>query len=72
MKQSAPSTNTGSPLEVDSVSSFLALIEKEKAAEGHKGNRADFIFRGQPTDNPLIPRIRRLHPKFPDLANSKG
>ncbi len=52
--------------EVTSVSSFLALIEREKEVES--GNSADFIFRGQQQDHVLIPKIRRLHPKVHDLA----
>jgi hypothetical protein len=46
-----------------SVSSFLALIEKLKEVEVKSGNEADFIFRGQSEQNPLIPRIARLDPK---------
>jgi hypothetical protein len=46
-----------------SVSSFLAFIEKTKQAEVHANNKSDFLFRGQSTDGPLIPRIARLKPK---------
>ena len=46
-----------------SVSSFLALIEETKRAEIQSGNKSDFLFRGQSTDEPLIPRIGRLRPK---------
>lgn len=45
------------------VSSFLALAEKIKKDEIDIGNKADFLFRGQNTDEPLIPRIARLKPK---------
>lgn len=48
---------------VESVSSFLAFVEKTKKAEVEAGNKADFLFRGQSTDKPLIPRIARLKPK---------
>jgi hypothetical protein len=58
----APETHTRS-----TVSSFLALCEKIKSDEVLAGNSADFLFRGQSTDEPLIPRIARLKPK-----NKKG
>lgn len=54
--------------EAASVSSFLSIIEEEKRAELEKGNSSDFIFRGQQCDFPLIPRIRRLHPKVHNLG----
>lgn len=41
----------------------MALIEGHKRAELSAGNRSDFLFRGQSTDQPLIPRIARLKPK---------
>ena len=47
----------------ESVSQFLAFIEETKKKEKDKGNNADFIFRGQSTDEPLIPGIARLKPK---------
>jgi hypothetical protein len=46
-----------------SVSSFLALIEQTKEAEISAGKKSDFLFRGQSTDEALIPRIARLKPK---------
>jgi hypothetical protein len=70
MKTSSTSSKSGSgnPYEVTSVSSFLARIEREKEIELKEGNSSDFIFRGQQCDFPLIPKIRRLHPKVHDLA----
>ncbi len=56
---------------IRSVSQFLARVESEKTSELRKGNEADFVFRGQRTDEPLIPRIARLHLKGDDLANSE-
>ena len=47
----------------NSVSSFLALVEKIKRDEVKSGNESDFLFRGQSTNEPLIPRIARLKPK---------
>jgi hypothetical protein len=53
---------TVSPLTVKSVSAFLRHIEQEKEAEQADGNNADFIFRGQRTDEPLLPRLARVAP----------
>ena len=50
----------------ESVSSFLALCESIKSAEVAADNPADFLFRGQSTDEPLIPKIARLTPKNKD------
>jgi hypothetical protein len=47
----------------ESVSSFLTLCEQIKKAEVKSGNKADFLFRGQSTDEPLIPKIARIKPK---------
>lgn len=46
-----------------SLSEFLKIIEEKKSDEVKSGNDADFIFRGQNVDKPLIPRIARLKPK---------
>jgi hypothetical protein len=59
------------PESMRSVSQFLERVECEKTSELHKGNEADFIFRGQQRDEPLIPRIARLHLKGDDLAVSE-
>ena len=66
-RTSSPATD----LPVESVSLFLARIEKAKEAEVKAGNKSDFIFRGQSTDEPLIPRIARLKPKgeFPKIES---
>ncbi len=48
---------------VNSLSEFLGHIENEKKAEEEKGNNADFIFRGQRTDEPLLPRLARIAPE---------
>jgi hypothetical protein len=44
------------------------MIETLKKIEVDSGNDADFIFRGQSMQNPLIPRIARLEPKG-DIEN---
>lgn len=46
-----------------SLSSFLSSIESLKRAELKADNKSDFLFRGQSTDEPLIPRLARLKPK---------
>ena len=51
----------------NTVSSFLSLVDQTKSSEFSRGNKADFLFRGQSTDEPLVPRIARLKPKGPDL-----
>ena len=48
---------------VDTLSEFVTLIEKLKDDAVKSGNKSDFIFRGQPEDEPLRPRIARLKPK---------
>ena len=58
-----PTSLPATDLPVISVSLFFARIEKMKEAEVNAGNKSDFLFRGQSTDEPLIPRIARLKPK---------
>ena len=53
---------------VASVSNYVELIEKVKKAEQDKGNSADFMFRGQPVDKPLLPKLARP-PLHHDLLN---
>jgi hypothetical protein len=48
------------PSAVTSVFEFLERVEREKRAEEKAGNKADFIFRGQRIDKPLLPRLARL------------
>ncbi len=73
MKKTADLPNTRhTPSElIWSVSEFLARVESEKASEVKRGNEADFIFRGQRRDEPLIPRIGRLHLKGFDFKKSE-
>jgi hypothetical protein len=51
------------PIKVYRVSDFLSEIEEIKEAEKKKGNVADFIFRGQSVDRPLLPKLGRVVPK---------
>lgn len=51
---------------VKRLSEFLGHIEREK-----KGYKSDFIFRGQRTDQPLLPRLARIAPAGKFLAREK-
>ncbi len=44
---------------IKNLSDLIAVIEREKAAEEATGNKSDFIFRGQPVDEPLKPKLGR-------------
>ncbi len=44
---------------IDSVAGFLDLVHREKQMEENRGNQSDFLFRGQPVDEPLLPKIAR-------------
>jgi hypothetical protein len=55
-----PSAVTSSPV---SLSAYLASVEALKRAELKAGNKSDFLFRGQSTDESLIPRLARLKSK---------
>lgn len=52
-----PMTN---PDYVESVSGYIAFVEKLKEQNEKKGNNAELLFRGQGIDKPLIPKIGRL------------
>ena len=58
----ATTTKTTIPKEtITNVKDFIDLIEKIKAANEAKGNRAELLFRGQGVDRPLLPKLSRLH-----------
>jgi FRG domain len=44
---------------IATLSDFLALVDGQKKAEEKRGNKSDFIFRGQPVDEPLRPKLAR-------------
>jgi hypothetical protein len=44
---------------ITSVSDFVALVEYRKKEEERGGNSSDFLFRGQPIDEPLRPKLAR-------------
>jgi hypothetical protein len=45
---------------IESVSEYIAFVEKLKEQNEIKGNNAELLFRGQGIDKPLIPKIGRL------------
>jgi hypothetical protein len=45
---------------IKSLSQFVSHIEDIKRTAEQAGNNADLLFRGQPCDEPLIPRLGRL------------
>lgn len=51
------------PITISKLSDFLSHIEMAKRSEENNGNSADFIFRGQRVDKPLLPRLGRLVPR---------
>jgi hypothetical protein len=55
-------------LQVTSLSQFVKHVEKLKREAEAGGNPAEFLFRGQPCDKPLIPKLGRIHLKG-DLIN---
>lgn len=46
--------------QIDSIQDFVALVDEAKTAEEEKGNESDFLFRGQPQDWALRPKLARL------------
>lgn len=52
---------------VSSVEEYLALIKKSKSERIHEGNTREFLFRGQTSDFPLVPKICRLRSRDSDL-----
>jgi FRG domain-containing protein len=49
--------------DIDSVAGFLELVQREKQKEEDRDHHDDFLFRGQPVDEPLLPRIARAKPR---------
>lgn len=45
---------------IENVSQYISYVEELKEQNEIKGNNADLLFRGQCTDEPLIPKIGRL------------
>jgi hypothetical protein len=53
---------------IKNLSDLLGHVERIKSSEEAAGNKADFIFRGQNTDKPLLPKLGRP-PLHIDLQN---
>lgn len=47
-------------IKVSSVHQYIKIINTEKTDAKNAGNNVDFLFRGQPEDSPLIPKLARL------------
>lgn len=47
--------------EITSIQEFVALIDREKEEAEKSGNDADLLFRGQPGDWALLPKLARLN-----------
>lgn len=50
-------------IEINTVEDYMALIKQNKEAVSTNSEFAGFLFRGQKSDYPLIPKIRRLKAK---------
>ncbi len=50
-------------VEINTVEDYMALIKRTKEAISKRSEFAGFLFRGQISDYPLIPKIRRLQAK---------
>ena len=61
-------TSEKPPLVVKNLSDLMLQVEKEKKFEENKGNKADFVFRGQNSDKSLLPKLGRS-PVHSDLKN---
>ncbi|WP_423148318.1 FRG domain-containing protein [Rubrolithibacter danxiaensis] len=48
--------------EIQDVQEYLKIVKLYKKQNLDSGNEEDFLFRGQQTDQPLIPKIARLRP----------
>jgi hypothetical protein len=48
---------------VSSMAEFLTRITELKKAQVDQGNENDLLFRGQPCDKPLLPKLGRMTPR---------
>lgn len=63
---SKKASSTAQPKDVNTVrtvSEFVARIADIKTSQVALGNKNDLLFRGQPCDKPLLPKLGRLTPK---------
>ena len=54
-----------------SVAEYLEHVNKKKKEEIADGNKADFLFRGQNCDKPLLPHLARLKANGDDVQIEK-
>ena len=45
---------------INNVQDFISLFDQEKDFTENAGNYADFLFRGQCRDHPLLPKLLRI------------
>ncbi len=48
---------------IATVSQFVARIADIKKEQIAQGNKSNLLFRGQPCDKPLLPKLGRMPPK---------
>jgi hypothetical protein len=48
-------------LAIDNVVEYVKFIDDTKQANERKGNNSELLFRGQPIDKPLLPKLARLN-----------
>ncbi|WP_432709863.1 FRG domain-containing protein [Pedobacter sp.] len=58
-------------IELENVEVYLNLIKSLKQENLNAGNDQDFLFRGQTSDSPLLPKICRLEAKMDVLDAEK-
>ena len=49
--------------QVSTVPEFVATIARIKQKQVEQGNENDLLFRGQPCDKPLLPKLGRMSPR---------
>lgn len=59
MSPTAQGTMTIPEFTIQTASQFVAQVANTKRDQLAKGNKSDLLFRGQPCDKPLLPRLGR-------------
>jgi len=57
--------------EIKDIDGFLHIIKTYRDQQLNQGQASDFLFRGQPVDCPLIPKLLRLRPKTDLLVTER-
>lgn len=57
--------------EVNTLSEYLELIKESKSAQDMSEKNTDFVFRGQPADYPLMPKLCRMNAKADILETER-